>query len=297
MSMITYPLNNIEYTAEDAELFHSTRTSGVYATDSFDYSVTGADATVVIGKGIAWIKNSEFSGKVVAQKESIHLDMGLPDPNYTRIDAIAIQFDAKKNASEIIVKTGIASSTPVAPSVIRTDSVYELHLYHIRRSAGELTVSSSSITDLRPNSNYCGLMSDSVTQAVDSTLSKSGIAADAASVGIALSGKMPLGNNPALRSQDLTIDAGQSVRFRLAGAVLIYGRFNATAAASNGLYVAAGYSEYRAPVITQVAAGSYMSLSTGGDNTNGWYIDITNTYTGSASIGLFIIGNGVPTFI
>ena len=97
--MVTYPLNNIEYTAEDAELFHSTRTSGVYATNSFDFSVTGADNTVVIGTGIAWIKNGEFSGKVVAQKEPVSLDLGLPDSIYPRIDAIIIKFDSNNNAS------------------------------------------------------------------------------------------------------------------------------------------------------------------------------------------------------
>lgn len=183
MSMVTYPLNNIEYTAEDAELFHSTRTSGVYATNSFDYYVTGADNTIVIGTGIAWIKNSEFSGKVVAQKESISLDMGLPDSVYPRIDAIVIQFDANKNASEILVKKGVASSNPTPPNVVRTESIYELHVYHVRRYAGSLTISPDSISDLRTNSNYCGLMYDSVTQAVDATLSKSGIAADAEAVG------------------------------------------------------------------------------------------------------------------
>ena len=191
MSMVTYPLNNIEYSAEDAELFHVTRTSGVYETNSFDYSITGADNTIVIGTGIAWIKNSEFSGKVVAQKELVSIDMGLPDSNYPRIDAIVIRFDANANATEISVKMGSASSSPVAPSVVRTESVYELHLYHVRRDAGSLTISASNITDLRPNENYCGLMSDSVTQAVDKTLELSGVAADAAAVGDALKLKAP----------------------------------------------------------------------------------------------------------
>jgi hypothetical protein len=183
MPMVTYPLNNIEYTAEDAELFHSTRTSGVYATNSFDYSVTGSDNTIVIGNGIAWIKNSEFAGKVVARKEPISLDMGLSDSIYQRIDAIVIQFDANKNATEIVVKNGVPSSKPTAPSVVRTESIYELHLYHVRRSAGSLTISANNITDLRSNNNYCGLMTDSVTQAVDTTLSRHGVAADSAAVG------------------------------------------------------------------------------------------------------------------
>lgn len=161
--MVTYPLNNIEYTAEDAELFHVTRTSGVYAKDSFNYTVTGADNTIVIGTGIGWIKNSEFSGKVIAQKESISIDMGLADSIYPRIDAVVIQFDANKNETTIVVKNGTAATTPVAPSVVRTETIYELHLYQVKREAGSVAITASAITDLRLNSEYCGIMADSVT--------------------------------------------------------------------------------------------------------------------------------------
>ena len=184
--MVTYPLNNIQYTAEDAELYNSTRTSGVFADDSFNYSVTGADNTIVIGTGIAWIKNREFSGKVVAQKESLSLNLGLSNANYPRIDAVVIKFNANSNSTEIIVKKGTASSRPSAPAVVRTESVYELHLYHVRRNAGELSVSPSSITDLRGNDEYCGIMTDGVTK-IDKTLTKDGYVADAKAVGDAIS--------------------------------------------------------------------------------------------------------------
>ena len=163
MEITTYPLNNIEYSAEDAELFHVTRTSGIYAKNSFDYSVTGADNTIIIGTGIGWIKNSEFAGKVIALKDRDSLDMGLPDSVYPRIDAIVIQFDANMNATNIVVKKGTASSEPIPPEVSRDETVYELHLYHVKREAGSLSITPSNITDLRLNSSYCGLMADSVT--------------------------------------------------------------------------------------------------------------------------------------
>ena len=164
MALVTYPLNNIEYSAQDAELFHVTRTSGVYAKNSFDASASGSDKTVVIGPGIGWIKNGEFSGKVIAQKEAVPIELGLPDSVYPRIDAIVIQFDANNNATDIVVKTGTASSKPIAPPVVRTESVYELHLYHVLRTPGVSYVTSSDITDLRLNSIYCGLMADSITK-------------------------------------------------------------------------------------------------------------------------------------
>lgn len=162
--MITYPLNNIEYTAEDAELFHVTRTSGIYANDSFEYSVSGADNNIVINTGIAWIKNAEFSGKVAAQKEALVLDMGVADQNYPRIDAVVIQFNANSNSTNIIVKKGTASTSPVAPEIVRTETVYELHLYHVYRTAGALAIYAQNVSDLRLNNAYCGLMADSVTR-------------------------------------------------------------------------------------------------------------------------------------
>ena len=162
--MITYPLNNILYSAEDAELFHCTRTSGVFsADDEFAVSVTGADNTVTIGPGIAWIRNSRFSGKVAANKTSVSLDMGLADGSYTRIDAVVIQFDANANQTAIVVKQGVAASSPVPPEVVRTEAVYELHLYHVRRAAGAAVVSAADITDIRQDRNYCGVMMDDVT--------------------------------------------------------------------------------------------------------------------------------------
>ena len=169
MAIVTYPLNNVEFSAEDAELFHVTRTSGVYAENSFDYSVNGADNNIVVGTGIGWIKNSEFSGKVIAQKEPISINLGLPDSVYPRIDAIVIRFDANKNETEIVSKSGVASSSPVAPEVVRTESVYELHLFHVLRSAGALYVTPDAVTDLRKNSTYCGLMADSITKVGDDT--------------------------------------------------------------------------------------------------------------------------------
>lgn len=162
--MITYPLNNILYSAEDAELFHCTRTSGVFsADDEFAASVTGADNTVTIGPGIAWIRNARFSGKVAANKTSVSLDMGLADGSYPRIDAVVIQFDANANQTAIVVKQGVAASSPVPPEVVQTEAVYELHLYHVRRAAGAAVVSATDISDMRQDRNYCGVMMDDVT--------------------------------------------------------------------------------------------------------------------------------------
>ena len=161
--LITYPLNDVDYSAEDAGLFHCTRTSGVWHKDSFPITVSGADNTVTIGKGLAWFSNDEFWGKVAAQKTVVELDLEYADPAYDRIDIIALQFDANKNATNLIVKKGEAKTNPTIPAISRTEALYELYLYAITRPAASVTIASSNVRDLRLDDEYCGLMADSVT--------------------------------------------------------------------------------------------------------------------------------------
>lgn len=163
MSLTTYPLDKISYAAEDAELFHCTRTSGVFAGDDFTCSVTGADNVVTVGEGVGWIGNGRFSGKAVALRKAESVDLGVPDAAYPRIDAVVLRFDIDSNGTNVVAKNGIPSSNPAAPDVIRTESVYELHLCHVRREAGEATISASNVKDVRFDPAFCGLMADSVS--------------------------------------------------------------------------------------------------------------------------------------
>ena len=164
MGLVVYPLNNIDFKAEDVALYTSTRTSGIYAGDDFACSVTGADNTIRVGVGLAWLRLNRFMGVVSALKNETFVDMGLPDSAYPRIDALVLQFDANKNGAELVVKSGQASSNPQPPAVSQTEALFELHLLHVQRKAGSAAITAADVTDLRLNDNYCGLMADSVTK-------------------------------------------------------------------------------------------------------------------------------------
>lgn len=197
--MITYPLNNVQYTAEDAELFHATRTSGVFAGTDFQITADGASSIVTVGEGIGWIRNTRFSGKVVANKTTETVDLGVADSVYPRIDAVVIQFDANQNQTNIVVKQGTAASSPQPPAVVRTETLYELHLCHVLRAAGSAAVSSADITDLRLNPDYCGLMVDDVTDLLSEGLvlrTEVGVAGGLATLNS--SGKVPSSQLPSL---------------------------------------------------------------------------------------------------
>jgi hypothetical protein len=164
MAIVVYPLNDIDYAAEDVGIYNSTRTSGIYAGEDFAISMTGSDNTISIDVGLAWMRLSRFFGVAVALKNKVFIDMGIPDSVYSRIDAVVLQFDANKNGAEVVVKPGTASSNPMAPAVSRTEALHELHLLHVLRKPGATSISAADVTDLRMDAQYCGLMADAVTK-------------------------------------------------------------------------------------------------------------------------------------
>lgn len=180
MAIVTYPLNNITYNAADAETYFSTRTSGVFAnSDNLDLTITAA-RKVSIGTGLAWIKNTAFAGKSVAVKEAEELEFDAPDNTLNRIDRVVLGFDASANKTTLYVKKGSPASSPVAPTLSKTASLYELGLYDVSIPAGLTALSTANITDQRANAAVCGIMNDGVTPggtggtSIDITLTTAG---------------------------------------------------------------------------------------------------------------------------
>ena len=172
MAIVTYPLNGITYTAEDAETYLSTRVSGIYASDDcFDLSIT-ADRVVTIGPGLAWVSNRQFAGKSICNQEALALSIPMADSSNPRTDRIVLRYDKAANKSELAVKTGTPSSAAAAPDVVRTELIYELGLYTVSVAAGSTVVKAADITDTRLNEQVCGLMRDGVTGLPTAQLSK-----------------------------------------------------------------------------------------------------------------------------
>lgn len=168
MSVVVYPLNNIDFSAEDVALYNATRTSGVYSDGDFALSLSGSNNTISVDVGMGWMRLSRFVGVAVALKSKTAVDMGLPDSIYPRIDAVVLQFDANKNGASVIAKKGSASSNPQPPALTQTEAVYELHLAHVLRNPGAVSITAADVTDMRLNPVYCGIMADAVS-AVDTS--------------------------------------------------------------------------------------------------------------------------------
>jgi hypothetical protein len=163
-------MDDYDYTADDAAVYNSTRTTGVYSAED-DFGLTIGDGlAVTIGAGMAWASISRFVGRAIAFKEQTTLTMATADAIYGRYDLIVIKYDGEAKAATIESKVGVPGETPSYPTLERTATVYELGLYGVYRPAGSTGLTMQYIEDLRANEDYCGIMRDGVTRIPTDTL-------------------------------------------------------------------------------------------------------------------------------
>ena len=170
MSIITYPLDGVTYSAEDVATYLCTRTSGVYAKDSnFAVSITGT-RQITIALGLAWINYDDFKGVSVCSREDTVLTVPDADNTLNRVDRVVLQFDTSSNLTAIRLKTGTPAVAAQPPDILQNHNQYELGLCTISVPAGSAAVTSADITDTRTDEAVCGLMRDGVTGIPTETL-------------------------------------------------------------------------------------------------------------------------------
>lgn len=163
MSIITYPLDGVTYSAEDVATYLCTRTSGVYAKNSnFAASITGT-RQVTIAPGLAWMNYDDFKGVSVCSREDTVLTVPDADNTLNRVDRIVLQFDAASNITAIRLKTGTPAVAAQPPAILQNHSQYELGLCTISVPAGSAAITAANLTDTRADEDICGVMRDGVT--------------------------------------------------------------------------------------------------------------------------------------
>ena len=172
--IVTYPLNGITYTAEEAAGYHSARTSGVYCLDEdFKVSLSSGGKSVWISSGRAWVHPSRFTGYSIIMRWPVTLALSTPTLLCSRIDRVVLRFDRRARRSYLTVLKGteIFGGTPsssAAPQITRNEYVYDLCLAEIRYFAGTNII--PSLIDTRGDESLCGLMRDGVTRIPELTI-------------------------------------------------------------------------------------------------------------------------------
>ncbi|HZK00152.1 MAG TPA: hypothetical protein VFC79_09095, partial [Tissierellaceae bacterium] len=104
----------------------------------------------------------------VDNPQSLTLDTG--DNLLPRIDKIVIRLDKINREIVLAVKKGTPATNPVAPSLQRDGDMHELGIANIRVDRGANTITQSDITDLRLNSNQCGIVRGTIEEIDTTTL-------------------------------------------------------------------------------------------------------------------------------
>ena len=171
--IVTYPLNGITYTAEEAAGYHSARTSGVYCLDEdFKVSLSGSGRSVQISPGRAWVHPSRFTGYSIIMQAPVTLALSVPNPVATRTDCVVLRFDQNARRSYLTVLKGtevasVAKDAP-APQITRTGYIYDLCLAEVRYPT--LFRKGTRLIDTRSDESRCGLMRDGVTRIPELTI-------------------------------------------------------------------------------------------------------------------------------
>ena len=170
MSIITYPLNGVVYSAEDVATYLCTRTSGVYSKETnFAVSTTGT-RQITVAPGLAWINYDDFKGVSVCSREENVLTVPEADNTLNRVDRVVLQFDTSENITAIKLKTGTPAVAAQPPDILQNHNQYELGLCTISVPAGSTAVTAADITDTRADEAICGVMRDGVTGIPTGTL-------------------------------------------------------------------------------------------------------------------------------
>lgn len=124
---------------------------------------TGMNVVVKSGRG-------KVGGNWFDVEYDITLEISESDVILNRIDSVVIKRDLTNRNVTIYIKEGTLASNPVAPSLQRDDTVYEICLANIMVGKNVSSIEQSAITDTRSNNSVCGWIVGLIKQFDTSTL-------------------------------------------------------------------------------------------------------------------------------
>ena len=158
------------YNAEDVTSYLDLLVgNGVFPNPSTMLQVRASSGmNVIVGAGAGWI-----NGHKLINTADLTLTLDASDVLLNRIDLVIFFVDFTQRTMGIDIKKGTLAASPVAPTLQRDTSRYEMCLARITVDKQITAITSAMITDTRGNSNVCGYVQGLVQQADTSTLFES----------------------------------------------------------------------------------------------------------------------------
>lgn len=139
-----------KYNAEQmSEYFRGIVNEGVFQHLDGGLTVTaGTGLAVSVASGRAIIQN-----RWVQNSDAMTLSISAASETYARKDAVVVRLNYSTRSIEIAVKAGTPAASPVAPSMTRNSTTYEMALAYVNVAANATSV---TVTDKRSDNTVCG---------------------------------------------------------------------------------------------------------------------------------------------
>lgn len=158
-----------KYNAQDMNMpYKELISNGVFPNPSNQLQVTASSGmTVSVGAG-----GGLFGGGWAFNDSAELITVDSAEATLSRIDAIVVRRDDSEDVRNTFItyKKGSPASSPVAPTITRTDTINEYCLATINIAPGTTVITQAMITDTRPNTNVCGWVTALIEQVDTSTL-------------------------------------------------------------------------------------------------------------------------------
>lgn len=138
--------------------------NGVFPNPSTNLQVKPASGmNIVVKAGQGWI-----NGYKLINTADLPLTIEAADVLLGRIDAVIFYVDMNTREMGITVKQGTKAASPVAPTMARTTSRWEMCLAQVTVAKQATSITAANIRDTRGNSDLCGIVQGLIQQ-IDTT--------------------------------------------------------------------------------------------------------------------------------
>lgn len=147
------------------------RTSGVFgAENNLATSVVPDSMSVEVSDGVGWLSNANGDGIVFwndseqSSGSKLRLTHDVADGVLDRIDRIVVTWETTNYVAlpTISILKGIASSTPVPPTLTNNTTQRQISIARVNIPAGAISLSASMITDERLDPDVCGIVTETI---------------------------------------------------------------------------------------------------------------------------------------
>lgn len=161
--------NGVEYDAVDwRDYFEDIVETGVLDKTASNLQVrAGSGMNIIVPTGKAWLLGYGYYND---SNKTIQLQTA--NGTYPRIDSVVTRYDESPPLAhpkiETIVVTGTPTRNPSPPSIVRTNTIYDLKLAEVTVKKGATSISQADIKDTRFDATVCGIVKSPASR-IDTT--------------------------------------------------------------------------------------------------------------------------------